>query len=218
MKSRSPSDKYRIILADDHKIVREGLRRIVTEAKHLEVVGEAGDGEELLELLRVKTCDLVILDISMPRLDGLESLALIKKHYRQIKILVLSMHASIDYFRKAMQRGADGYILKENAHGRLIWAIDEIKAGRKAQSEGITAEIVEDFVKVTAVQASLDLLSKREKQVLSLVAEGLTSKDIGERLGISSRTVESHRARIMEKLSLKTTAEMIRFALAKGIA
>ncbi len=218
MKSRSPGDKYRIIIADDHRILREGLRRLIEEAPDLEVVGEAGDGEQLLEQLRAHDCQLVLLDISMPKLDGLEALALIKKHYRKLKILILSMHASIDYFKKAMQKGADGYILKENAYDRLLWAIAEIRAGRKAQSPGIVAELVEEFVGQPADQVSLDLLSKREREVLAMVARGLTSKSIGEHLNISPRTVESHRARIMEKLGLKTTAEMIRFALAKKLS
>ena len=218
MKSAPPSGSFRVIIADDHRILREGLRRLIEEADGMEVVAEAGDGHELLELMRTHECDLVILDLSMPNLDGLEALSLIKKHYRRVKILILSMHASMDYFKKAMQKKADGYILKENAYDRLLWAIAEIRAGRKAQSPGIVAQIVEGFVEHSGDSAPLDLLSRREREVLMLVARGLTSKAIGQELKISPRTVESHRARIMEKLGFKTMAEMIRYAVAKRLS
>lgn len=213
-----PPDSFKVILADDHRILREGLHRLIESAPGLTVVGEAGDGEELLELLRKRHCDLIILDISMPKLDGLEALSLIKKHYRKVKILILSMHASVDYYKKAMQKGADGYIIKENAYERLLWAIAEIRAGRKAQSPRIVAQIVERFTEQFADQATLEVLSRRERQVLALVSRGMTSKAVGEELSISPRTVESHRARIMEKLGFKTMAEMIRFAVAKKLS
>ena len=201
-------DRYRIVLADDHVLIRQGLRRIIEGVADLEVIGEAGDGIELLSLLKTVTPHMVILDISMPNLRGIEAVRAIQMKYPEVKILILTMHK--EYLHQALSAGADGYLLKEDADRDLFSAIENIRQGRVYLSPRLTGELLGKRA------PSAESLSIREKEVLKLIAKGKSNKEIAETLFISVRTVESHRANIMAKLHLKSTAELVKYAMQEG--
>lgn len=206
------------MVADDHALFRAGLMRLIEDDPGLKIVGEARDGDELIEIVNKTDCDLIILDISMPGTDGLASLSMIKSVHRRIKILIVTMHRTQAYLRRALANGTDGYILKDDAHERLLWAVREIREGRRAISPTLTAALVESVaLEENASEGSVGVLTKREREILALVAGGLTSKAIGEKLALSPRTVENHRARIMEKLAITNNAGLIRFAIANNL-
>jgi two-component system response regulator NreC len=212
------SKPARIILVDDHDMVRAGLRKLISERAGLVVAGEGKNGRDLFELLKKSPCDLVILDITMPEMDGLRTLELLRESYPSIRCIILSMHANPAYLKQTASRGAWGYILKEDAFDRLIWAVEEVLNGRKAFSRTITEAAVESYIDGGELSPqSADLLSAREKEVLAFVADGKTSREIAKTLGISSRTVESHRSRIMEKLGLPNSAALIKFAVTANL-
>lgn len=199
---------YRIVLADDHALFRQGLRKIIEGVADLEVAGEAGDGLELLSLLDTIPAHLVILDISMPRLRGIEALREIKKRFPALKVLVLTMHR--EYLHKALSAGAEGYLLKEDADRELFSAIDKTRQGRIYVSPRLREELAEDEV------PGPEALSARETEVLNLIAGGKSNRDIATVLYISVRTVEAHRATILSKLNLRNTADLVRYAIEKG--
>lgn len=211
---------YEIVIADDHILLRQGLKKILEEWNELAVIGEAGDGLELLSLLKELHPHLIILDISMPNLRGLEAIHEIKGLYPDIKILVLTMHRDEEYLYQAMSAGAEGYLLKEDADKELFSAIDAIRDGKTYISPRFTDVITDDCAAagLEKIKSSLESeqLTTREKEVLKLIAEGKTSRDIAALLYISARTVEHHRENIMNKLNLKKTADLIRYALHKG--
>jgi DNA-binding NarL/FixJ family response regulator len=209
----------RIILADDHVLLRQGVRKILSENTRLEVVGEAGDGLELLRLIKTQAPDIVILDISMPHLRGIEAIREMRAMQPGLRILVLTMHRESDYLFQAISAGADGYLLKEDAEKDLFSAIESVSQGRIYISRFLAEESRRDWVQIrrAAGQApSGDPLTSREREVLKLIAEGKSSREIGQLLYISHRTVERHRANMMEKLNVNKTADLIRYALAKG--
>lgn len=201
-------DKYRIVLADDHAMVRQALKRLIEGERDLEVIGEAGDGIELLSLLNTVLPDMIILDISMPNLRGIEAVHAIKMKCREVKVLILTMHK--EYLHQALCAGADGYLLKEDADRELFSAIENIRTGKTHLSPRLQGETA------VAWASSLDVLSLREREVLKLVAEGKANKTIAEILYISVRTVESHRASILAKLHLRSTADLVKYAIQKG--
>ena len=211
---------YRIILADDHRMVLQGLKRILQERNDLEVVGEAKCGLELLNLLKQTTPDMVILDISMPNLRGIEAIHEIKMIHPDIKMLVLTMHKDKDYLHQALLAGANGYLLKEEADTDLFSAIDKIRQGRTYVSPSLADDLANDWTQIRRgdykPSSEHERLTNRERQVLKLIAEGKSSKEIGDLLFISGRTVERHRANIMEKLNLKNAADLIKYAIQKG--
>lgn len=211
------SDEYRIIIADDHQVFRIGLRGLIEEVKGLKIVAEAGDGQELIETIEKVECDLVIIDLSMPRMNGLDAIEKIRERDADLKIMVLSMHKERDYFRKALAKGVDGYILKDDIFEKVISAIKSIQEGRKSFSEKVTSFVLEDYSVLKESEISLQLLTKREKEVLKWVAEGLTNKGIATKLEISVRTVEAHRASLMNKLDLDNVQELVKFAISKGL-
>ena len=211
---------YHIVLVDDHVMFRQGLKRILEERSGFEVVGEVDGGLELLKLLEKLVPDLIILDISMPNLRGLEAIHEIKMNHPKVKILVLTMHKDKEYLHQALSAGAEGYLLKEDADSELFSAIDRVRQGKIYVSPKLSEGLTEDWVKMTRVnhRPSFDTerLTIREREVLKLIAEGKSSKEIGELLFISVRTVERHRANIMEKLNLKTSAGLVKYAIQKG--
>jgi len=209
----------RIILADDHTLLREGLKAILSKRPGFEVIGEAGDGLELLRRLKQgEEPDVVILDISMPRLRGIEAIRAIKQLRPNVKVLVLTMHKDEDFMSQAFESGADGYLLKEDLMNELFSALDEIIAEKTYVSSLLDKEIKGAWLKSLRGTKSTrpEVLSSREKEVLKLVAEGASSKEIGTMLNISARTVDHHRAHIMRKLGLNGTTELIRYAITKG--
>ena len=212
--------RYRIVLADDHVLLRTGLKSILGKAAGLEVVGEAGDGLEVLNLLNRLKADMIILDISMPNLRGIEAIHEIKAIHPGLKTLILTMHKDKEYLHQAIQAGAEGYLLKEDADTELFSAIETIREGKIYVSPHLASDLVDDWAKIRRGDAhpvsKTDRLTTREKEVLKLIAEGKSSKEIAEMLSISVRTVEHHRANIMTKLHLKKTADLVKYALLKG--
>jgi len=207
-------DYYRIILADDHVLIRQGLRRIIEVDVELKVVGEAGDGLELLALLDTVVPDMVILDISMPNLSGLEATRLTKAKYPDAKVLILTMHKDVEYVSRALSAGADGYLVKEDADHELFSAIEKIRSGGRYLSPRLSEGLAEAWVRKQS--GDQKLLSSREKEVLRLIVEGKSNKETAEILCISVRTVERHRANIMDKLNLKNTADLIKYGIRTG--
>jgi DNA-binding NarL/FixJ family response regulator len=205
---------YRIILADDHAMFRLGVRRIIEEIAGLEVIGEAADGLELLGLLKKMTPDMIILDISMPHIRGLEATVEIKKDHPQIKILVLTMHK--EFLHQGISAGADGYLLKDDTDAELVDAIAQIRQGKIYLSPTVSGYAYGLLSRGPSSLATPDPLTIRETQILKLVAEGKPSHEIADLFTISVRTVQNHRANIMKKLKLKKNAELVKYALQKG--
>ena len=201
-------DLYQIVLADDHAMIRQGLKKMIEAKSDMKVIGEAADGIELLSFLSALTPHMVILDISMPNLRGIEAVREIKKKFPLVKVLVLTMHR--EYLHKALSAGADGYLLKEETDRELFSAIENLRQGKTHISLRLKEEIA-------GGQTALSLpLSTREIEVLKLLADGKRNKDISEILSISIRTVENHRASIMSKLRLKNTASLVNYARQQG--
>ena len=211
---------YRIILADDHVLVRQGLKRILDGEGDLEVIGEAADGLELLDHLKRSSPNLIILDISMPRLRGIEAIHEIRAVMPNVGILVLTMHKDREYVYLALSAGAGGYLLKEDADNDLFHAIDRIRHGKTYVSPHLADDMLAYLVQDTRDDGSqphdIDRLTTREREVVKLIAEGRSSKEIADLLCISVRTVDNHRARIMEKLNLKKATDLVKYALQKG--
>ncbi len=211
---------YRIVLADDHVMVRQGLRRIVEGAGDLRVVGEAGDGLELVELVS-RTCpDMAILDISMPRLRGIEAISEIRAMRPDTVVLVLTMHKDKEYLYLALSSGAKGYLLKEDADRELFVAIEKIRQGKTYVSPYFSEQLIGELVQIGRQEGKgafeVDPLTTREREVVKLIAEGRSSKEIADLLFISVRTVDNHRANIMEKLDLKKSTDLVKYAIQKG--
>jgi DNA-binding NarL/FixJ family response regulator len=209
-----------ILLADDHVMFRRGVRRIIQGIDGVEVVGEASDGFELLELLKKTAPDLVILDISMPNLRGLEATREIKIINPKVKVLILTMHKDREYLYHAFTAGAEGYLLKEDADTELLAAIDTLRQGGTYISPLLAPQLADLFMEQAQPAGkpwlSGEPLTVREREVIKLIAEGKSSKEIGGLLFISSRTVQHHRANIMRKLNLKKTADLVKYAIQKG--
>jgi DNA-binding NarL/FixJ family response regulator len=211
---------YRIVLADDHVLVRQGLRRIVEAIGGVEVVGEANDGLELLDLLNRVSSDIAIVDISMPRLRGIEAIHEIRTIHPEVKVLVLTMHKDKEYLYLALLEGAKGYLLKEDADKELFSAIERIKQGKTYVSPRFSEDILDDLTHLGRrdgkAALEFDPLTTREREVAKLIAEGRSSKEVADLLFISVRTVDNHRANIMEKLGLKKAADIVKYAIQKG--
>ncbi len=209
---------YRIVLADDHLMFRNGIKRIIAESKELLVIGEARDGLELLNLLKNTDTDMVILDISMPRLRGLEATREIKTIYPEVKVLILSMHKSKEYLLQALSARADGYLLKEDTDEELFSAIETIRQEKIYLSPQLSEEVKHNLLDFVLRKGKFDqeTLSIREKEVLTLLAEGKSNKEIADLLFISSRTVGHHRASINKKLNIKNIVDLIKYAIRKG--
>ena len=212
-------NSYRIVLADDHVMFRKGIKNILEGAADLEVAGEAGDGLELLEIIKKATPDMVILDVAMPSLRGLEAAREIKIISPKVKVLILTMHRDKEYVYYAISAGAEGYLLKEDADTELFKAIEKIRSGDYYISPLLSGELTHELIQVhqggQLAQAS-ESLTVREREVLKLIAEGVKNKEIADLLFISVRTVEHHRANIMRKLNIKKTANLIKYAIREG--
>ena len=213
MSAKTPS--YQIIIADDHPMFREGVKRIIDDVPSLQVVGEVGDGMELLKILPESLPDMIILDLTMPGLHGTEITKEVKKLYPQIKVLILTMHKSKEHLSRVIMAGADGYLLKENAFGDLISAIDTIRQGGSYISSLLSTQMI-DFFRQKFRSEPGDILSYREKEVLSLLVAGKSSKEIAEHLSLSAATVHAHLGKIKKKLDIRNNAELIRYGLQKG--
>jgi DNA-binding NarL/FixJ family response regulator len=208
--------RARILLADDHRILAEGLRRLLEP--EFELVGIVEDGRALLIAAEKLLPDVIIADISMPLLNGIEAVRQIKKFHREIKIVFLTMHPDVTYAASAFEAGASGYVLKHSAPSELIAAIASVLAGQQYVTPLIAGELMEFYRGGGHNQrVTLDRLSPRQREVLNLLVEGRSAKEIAAILEISSRTVEFHKYKIMEEVGVKTAAELIRFAVTHGI-
>lgn len=209
----------RIIMADDHTVLRAGLRMLLDAQSDITVIGEAGSGAELLGLTAQLQADLILLDLSMPGLGGLETLPLLRKTRPTARILILTMHDDEGYLRQALREGASGYVLKKAADSELIAAIRAVMRGEVYVHPSLTRTLLEDLLPANGTDPASpwDALSEREREVLLLVARGHTSARIGETLSLSSKTVETYRARGMEKLGLRSRAALVQFVLSHSL-
>jgi DNA-binding NarL/FixJ family response regulator len=205
-----------IVLADDHVMVRQGIRKIIEENPDMEVVAEASDGSELFEVLRNVTAHLAILDITMPTISGIEATKRIKAIYPQLKVLILTMHKGKELLEHAFSAGANGYLLKEDAPRELLNAIRTIQQGEIYMSPLILPYLKEFYVQRHQKINGPDLLTARETEVLKLVAEGKSSKEIAVILCLSIRTVDNHRSNIMKKLNITKNTDLVRYAISMG--
>jgi DNA-binding NarL/FixJ family response regulator len=208
----------RVLLADDHTLVRAGIRSLLEGLENVEVVGEAGDGQEAVRLAEALRPDVVLLDVGMPGLNGLDVAARLVTHDASIRVLILSMHTSEEYVLRALRAGCAGYLLKGSAVAELEIAVRAVARGETYLSPAVSKHVMDDYVRRTGGATDpIDALTPRQREVLQLVAEGNTSKDIADRLGLSFKTVEAHRAQIMERLGLHDVAGLVRFAMRMGL-
>lgn len=211
--------KIRILLVDDHRVVLEGLRVLLDATDEFEVIGEARDGFEAVTLVGNLRPDVVVMDLMMPNLGGLEALNQIRQKWASVKVIILSMHESEAYILRAVNRGAAGYVLKDSSSVELVDAIHCVVRGDQYYSASIADKVSEmnkrDYHDLG--DAPLDFLTRREREIFQMVAEGYSSTVIAEKLGISSRTVESHRGNFMRKLGLRSQTDVIRMAIRQGV-
>jgi two-component system, NarL family, nitrate/nitrite response regulator NarL len=204
-------------VADDHPVVRKGLQSCLTRTDKLKVVGEAADGDEALRKTRELSPDVVLMDISMPRLNGLAVTELIRKEVPQVKVLVLSVHSNKEYLYRIVQAGAHGYVSKEASPEELLKAIESVHAGESFFSPEVAQAALNQFVNHGSKGDPFGQLTSRERQVLVLIAEGQSNKEIACKLGIGVRTIETHRERIMRRLDIHSVAGLTKFAIANGL-
>ena len=208
----------RVLLADDHALVRAGIRALLESLHGVTVVAEAGNGSEVLELARKHRPDVVLLDISMPGIGGLEASAQLKQELPEVRVVMLSMHANEEYVLQALRAGASGYMLKDSATAELDLALQAVMQGETYLSPPISKQVVEGYVqRVGAEQPAADHLTPRQRQVLQLIAEGLSTKEIAYRLELSVKTVETHRAQLMERLQIRDIAGLVKYAIRNGL-
>ncbi|MBM3754139.1 MAG: response regulator transcription factor [Acidobacteria bacterium] len=209
------SKKIRILLADDHAVVRQGFRMILGAQPDMEIVGEAGNGREAVEMSQGLQPDVVVMDVAMPELNGIEATRRMGDAAPHARVLALSMHKDSVYVREILRAGARGYLLKDSIDVDLLAAVRAVAKGEGFLSPAVSDSVLDDYRK--HVTDPLDLLSSREREVLQLIAEGKTNKEIAGLLNLSVYTVDAHRGRIMEKLNLHSTGELVRFAVRKGL-
>jgi two-component system response regulator NreC len=207
--------KIRILLADDHKMVRQGFRLILSSQDDMEIVGETGNGREAVELAKALKPDVVVMDVTMPELNGIEATRRIQGISPHIRVLALSVHRDSVYVREIVRAGAEGYLLKESADTDLLAAVRVVAEGNSYLSPEVASAVLKDYRKHAT--NPLDLLSAREREILQSIAEGRTNKEIATRLNLSVYTVDGHRTRIMEKLDLHSVSELVRFAVRNGL-
>ncbi len=209
---------YRIVLADDHVLIRHGIKNIIAKEAQLQIVGEVGDGEELLSYLKNDLPELVILDISMPKINGVDLTRILKKSYPSVKILMLTMHKNKQFFYQAMSAGADGYLIKSDSDDELLLAINKIRSGRTYISPYLVDDFTDDVLKAYRNEevTTFTGLTKREKQILSMVVEGHTSKDMAAKLNLSPRTIDHHRSNLLKKFKMKNSVDLVNYAVRNG--
>lgn len=211
----------RILLGDDHKLVRQGIRRILEERKDWDIVGEASDGREAVKLAIELQPDIAVLDIGMPLLNGIEATRqIIRQNTGRTRVLIVSMHINEAYITRALQAGAIGYLLKDSADADLLLGVAAVAGGKSFFSPAVAKVMLDDYVRHLAakgVEDRYDSLSEREREIFQLVAEGHSNKEIAELLKISPTTVETHRAHILQKLDVHNTAELVLYAVRRGV-
>jgi DNA-binding NarL/FixJ family response regulator len=208
----------RLLLADDHALVRAGIRSLLEKMTGVEVVAEASDGREALELIKKKLPDLVLMDIAMPGLNGLEALARTTKEFTAMKVIILSMHANEEYALQALRAGASGYLLKDGAVAELELALRVVARGETYLSPRISKRVIDGYLERLGNQSAPGgLLTARQREILQLIAEGQSTKEIAFLLGVSVKTVEAHRAQLMLRLGIHDVAGLVRYAMRVGL-
>ena len=210
----------RVVIADDHSVVRQGIRGVLEQMEDLEVIGEAGDGAEALAMVSELSPDVVVLDVNMPEKSGLEVTMELREEAHPARVLILSMHDDPEYVLQAVRSGADGYVLKDVSPAELRDAVAAVHEGRDYFTARVTQQLsvaLRKEIEEEQLRTRLDSLTNREREVLLLVAQGLTNREIGEQLEISPRTVETHRERVMGKLRIRTVAGLTRFVVEHGL-
>ena len=212
-------NKIKVLLAEDHTIVRKGLRSLLEDEADIEVIGEAENGREAVRKVGQLRPDVVVMDISMPRLNGLEATRQIKKLFPEVKVLILTMHANEEYIFQILRAGASGYVVKQAAVTELVLAIQAACRGDSFLSPSISRKVIEEYIRQAeaVVENSYDRLTDREREVLQLIAEGHSTPEIAELLHITEGTVRSHRASLMDKLDIHSAAGLTRYAIRKGV-
>ena len=213
-------EPFEIVIADDHTILRKGLRALLSSDPNLKVVGEAADGREAIRCVEDLSPHLTLIDLSMPRMNGMEAIRDIKKANPQTKIIVLTVHKTEEYILEALKYGADGYILKDASHAELMMAIKKVLEGKRYLSSDISGKVIEGYLegrKTLKSKSAWETLTQREREILKLIAEGNKNKEIADYLCISLKTVEKHRSNLMKKLDLHNSAALTALAMEKGL-
>ena len=210
------SEKIRVLIADDHAIVRQGFKQIFSETEDLQVAGEADDGVDALQLARENAWDVFLLDISMPNRNGIDTLKQLKREFPRLPVLILSMHPEEQYALRALKAGASGYLTKQSAPDQLVTAIRQVAGGRKYVSPGVAQQLV-DAIADDTEKLPHERITDREYQVLVLIAKGKPLTQIADELNLGVATVSTYRARLLDKMGLKSTAELIHYGLRHGL-
>ena len=208
-------EKIRILLADDHAVVRQGFKMILAAQPDMEIVGEAGNGREALDLAGQLQPDVIVMDVAMPELNGIEATRRVADLSPRSRVLALSMHKDSVYVREILRAGARGYLLKDSISSDLLAAVRAVSRGEGYLSPGVSDAVLNDYRR--HVTDPIDLLTSREREVLQMIAEGKTNKEIAGTLNLSVYTVDAHRGKIMEKLNLHSSGELVRFAVRNGL-
>jgi DNA-binding NarL/FixJ family response regulator len=212
--------KIKVLLADDHTIVRKGLLSLLLDHEDIDVVGEAHDGRDAIKQVEQLQPDVVVMDITMPLLNGLEATRQIKHRWPNIQVVILTVHTAAEYIFRILQTGASGYVVKQAAPSELFMAIRAAHAGESFLSPSISQTVIQEYItraRLTSCEDSFDTLTEREREIIQLLAEGHTSRDIAEMLVISIKTVETHRGNLMRKLGIDNLADLTKYAVRKGI-
>jgi len=218
--NRNPHSAISVVLADDHAIVRDGLRMILEAQGDITVVGDAADGRQAVRLIQQLRPDMAVMDIAMPELNGIEATYEIRQTCPETQVVILSMHSTAEHVFRALQAGAQGYLLKESAGMEMVEAVRAVHAGRRYLSQRITETMIDDYLRQRQAaerKSPLERLTPREREVLQLVVEGKSSAEIGDILSLSPKTVETYRSRLMRKLGLRDLPSLVKFAIQHGI-
>jgi two-component system response regulator NreC len=213
-------DKQSVVIAEDYTILREGLRALISSNPNFDVVAEAGDGHEAIKFVEKLKPRLVLMDLSMPRMNGMDAIREIRKRAPETKIVVLTIHKTEEYIVATLKAGADGYVLKDATHDELMMALNHVLVGKRYISPGISEKVIEGYLdgkKTIKSQTTWDTVTHREREILKLIAEGYRNKEIADYLCISVKTVEKHRANLMEKLDIHNVQALTAFAIERGL-
>lgn len=210
---------YRIVLADDHSLIRKGLKTIIELESDMQVIGEAGDGKELLDFLALEQPDLIVMDISMPKVNGIEAVREVVDKYPRVRILILTMHRNSQYFYNAISAGAHGYLMKDDSDTELLTAIRTVQSGNTYVSPQLSREVTDEIISAFRDRRDLPIihLTEREREVLQLVVKGYTSKQMADILCLSPRTVDHHRAKLLKKFKMKKTVDLVKYVVRNSI-
>lgn len=208
----------RVLIADDHVLIRHGIKKIIQNDERFDVIGEVNDGKELMEFLDRHKADIVILDITMPGITGMEAITLVKEKCPWIKILMLTMHKNKQYFYNAMAAGADGYLLKDDSDKELIVALEKVQTGKSYISPYMAEDFADDVISMyrNEKKTPFQELTKREKEILQLVVKGYTSRKMAEKLNLSQRTIDHHRSNLLRKFNRKNSVDLVNYAVRNG--